>query len=312
MKSTDAVRTKSLILLTLLFPLVLRPQELDCEVTINTQQLTSDALENLSDFADQIRRYLNGTKWTGDDFGNDRIKCSINIFFQSSPGEGRYIAQAFIGSQRKIWDLKKNRPLEKASASVRIFDDKWEFSYTRGIALTRNEFRFDPLTSFLDFYAYLILGFDYDSYELMAGTPHFQKALDIFNLSRSARAGRGWEFPGSGSYSRTRLIDELMNPQTKSLREAIYKYHSQGLDRLTTDRSKALENIMEAAQIIGNIRKKVNPQSIAVRTFFDTKYLELCELFLDHPDPDVYLRLSAADPSHQKSYEEYRLKRKDQ
>ncbi len=284
-------------------------QELDCEVTINTQLLTSDALDNLSDFQAQIKTYLGNTHWTKEDFGSDRIKCTFSIFFQGSPGEGRYSAQVFIGSQRKIWDARRKRPLEKSSVLLRIFDEKWEFSYTRGLPLIRNEYRFDPLTSFLDFYAYLVLGFDYDSYESAAGTPYLQKALNVFNLSRSAGAPKGWEFPGSGSYSRTRLIDELMNARFDDFRAAMYVYHGEGLDYMTKDSSAAVAKILRAVDMIGNVKEKINRQSVAIKTFFDSKYLELCQLFLNYPDENVYRKFSLIDPTHQKYYEEYRQKR---
>lgn len=286
-------------------------QEFDFDVTIDTRNLQSEALDNLSDFVQQVKQYLNSNRWTKDDFAPvDRISATMSIFFRGSPATGKYSAQVFIGSQRKIWDLKSNKPTQKTSAVLRIMDDNWEFSYTRGIPLTRNEFRFDALASFLDFYAYILLGFDYDSYDPSGGTQFYQKAMDIFNLSRSGGSPKGWEFPGSGTYSRTRLIDELMNERFKDFREAIYVYHAEGLDRLTTDPASALAKVYSAVQSIGKLKKKINQPSVAIRTFFDTKYLELCELFLNHPDEKIYQKLSAIDPSHQKSYQEYEEKRK--
>jgi len=296
------------ILVTFLAPIPLLSQQLDCDVTINTQQLTSDAVDNLSDFVFQVKQYLNNTQWTKDDLGDNRIRCAFNIFIKGSPSAGRYSAQVFVGSQRRIWDLKTNRPTEKNSAMIRIFDDTWEFNYTRGVPLVRDEFRFDPLTSFLDFYAFLILGYDYDSYDAFSGTQNFQKAMNIFNLTRSAGSPKGWEFPGSGTYNRTRLIDELMSEKFKDVRQAVYDYHAEGLDRLSTDRDAALKNILLAVESIGKVKKRVNEQSVSIKTYFDTKYLELCELFQGYSDPAVYARLAVVDPSHQKSYEEYRQK----
>ncbi len=303
------MRIVLVLTILVLLPFPLFGQELDCEVTINTQTLTSDAIDNLSDFQAQVKQYLNNTRWTKDDFGNDRIKCSFSIFFQGSPGEGRYAAQVFVGSQRKIWDLKRKRPLEKGSATLRVFDGNWEFSYTRGVPLTRNDYRFDPLTSLLDFYAYVILGFDYDSYESLSGTPPFQRALNIFNLSQSAGTPKGWESTGSGSYSRTRLIDELMNAKFKDFRGAMYTYHSEGLDYMTKDSSAALAKILAAVDMVGKVKEKINQPSVAIKTFFDSKYLELCELFINYPDESVYRKFGLIDPAHQKSYEEYRQKR---
>ncbi len=284
-------------------------QELDCEVTVNTQQLTSEALDNLTDFAPQIKQYINGTRWTGDDFGGDRIKCTFNIYVLGSPSEGKYVAQVFIGSQRKIWNLKTKQPIERSTATIRIFDDKWEFSYSRGVQFSRNDYRFDPLTSFINFYVYLILGFDYDSYEQSSGNTHFQKALDIFNMARSTTS-KGWEFPGSKTYSRTQFIDEIMSPRFSEFREAYYNYHSEGLDRLAKNRSKGLTNIITAVDKIGSLKKKINRPSMLLKTFFDTKYLELCDLFLEYADASVYTTFGVIDPSHQKSYQEYKQKRK--
>lgn len=302
-----SLRTALLLLLST--PAV--SQELQWEVTVNTQQLPSDALDNLTDFVQQVTHYLNTARWTRDDFGTERISCTMNIFFRSSPTTGRYSAQVFVGSQRRIWDARTDRPTPNNSAMLRIFDENWEFSYTRGVPLARNEFRFDPLTSFLDFYSYVILGFDYDSYELLSGTPYYQKALDIFNLSRSFGSPKGWEFPGSGTYSRARFIDELSNERFKKLREALYVYHAEGLDRLAADRLSALSKVFSAVESIGKIRTRINQPSVAIKTFFDTKYLELCELFLDHPDNTIYQKLSAIDPTHQNAYEECHRKRKN-
>jgi hypothetical protein len=307
----NSTRIISILAFVLLTAHSTRAQELDVDVTINTQQLPSDALDNLSDFAQQVKQYLNNTRWTSEMFSPaDRIKCTLSIFFKGSPSTGRYLAQVFIGSQRKVWDLRTGRPTGNNTIMLRIFDENWEFGYTRGVQLTRNEFRFDPLTSFLDFYAYLILGFDFDSYESMGGTPHFQKALNIFNLSRSAGSGRGWEFPGSGTYNRTRLVDELASEKYKEFREAIYTYHAEGLDEISTNKNEALAKILGAIENLGKVKRRFGEQSLAIKTFFDTKYLELCEIFLDYPDETIYRRLSAIDPSHQKSYEEYQQKRR--
>lgn len=298
-----------IIALFFIFAASAAAQELDCEVTLTTQQLSSEDLENLSDFSQRVKQYLNQTRWTKDEFGTDRIKCTMNIFIQGSSGDKQYAAQVFIGSQRRVWDLKTKRPSEKNTAALRIFDDKWEFIYQRGDPLVRSDYRFDPLTSFIDFYANLIIGFDYDSYERSAGTPYLQKALDIYNMSRSARSAKGWEFPGQGSYTRTRFIDELMNPKFMDFRQAFYEYHAEGLDRLSTKPDTALARIGRAIEMIGNMKLRINQQSVLLKTFFDTKYLELCEVFQGSTTPDIFRKLGRIDPSHQQSYDECAKKR---
>jgi hypothetical protein len=92
----------------------------------------------------------------------------------------------------------------------------------------------------------------------------------------------------------------------QQFREAFNAYHFDGLDLLTTDTKKGLDNMLKAIESIADMRQKQNPRSISVRTFFDSKYLEIAESFLQWPDRSVYDRLIVADPGHQGTYDTYR------
>ncbi|RCK77644.1 MAG: hypothetical protein IGBAC_1953 [Ignavibacteriae bacterium] len=273
-------------------------QELICKVTMNTDNLTAEARDNILGFDKVIQDYINNYRWTKDDFGDEKIVCSFDIFFKGSPRENNYIAQVFIGSQRKIYRS------DKSTGMIRIFDDKWEFSYVRNQPMYHNNPQFDAVTSFLDFYVYIILGFDYDSYKLYDGSDFFQKAFEIASKARSGGGSSEWEAKLSGLYNRVQFIEEIVNPKFKPVREAVYTYHYKGLDLLSKNKSKALENILKSIDIIGNFQKKINERSIFIKTFFDTKYLELCDLFVDLNDVEVYKKLMIYDPNHQKNYDE--------
>ncbi len=278
-------------------------QEIDCNVTLNTENLTAEALENISGFEQRIEDYINNYRWTKDDFGGQKIKCNFEIFFKGSPSENKYTAQVFIGSQRQIYKS------DKSTGTVRIFDDKWEFTFVRNQPIHHNNPQYDPVTSFIDFYIYIILGFDYDSFKPTDGTEYFQMAVDIASKARSGGgASSGWDLKSSGTYNRIQFIEEIINPKNKVIREAYYVYHYKGLDLLSRNKSKALENVLKAVESIGNFQKKNNERIILIKAFFDTKYLELCELYLDSKDPEIYNKLGTYDPAHQKSYEEYKLR----
>ncbi len=288
----------SIILVTLLSVSSLLSQEIECEITIDTQQLTAEARENLVDFLPQIKEYINSYRWTKDGIGNaEKIKCTINILFQATPRDNRYIAQAFIGSSRPIYKT------DRSTASLRLLDDKWEFDYFRYQPLTHDNYRFDPLLSFLDFYVYLILGYDFDSYGPEDGTPYFQKAIEIVNKAGSVGlAGKGWDISGQATYQRGALVDELLNPKFRDLRESIYRYHYKGLDLLQKDPIKARKAIFSSLEKIDKLLDKVNRRSTATRVFFDTKYLEIAETFQQDPDKSLLDKLCKIDPSHQKAY----------
>ena len=166
---------------------------------------------------------------------------------------------------------------------------------------------FDPLRSFLDYYAYLILGFDFESYKAGNGTPYFQKAVDIVNRARgTGNAGPGWDITSENIYTRAQFIDEIMNPKLYDFRVAFYKYHYKGLDLLAKDDIRARRNILAALEKIGNLQEKINMRTLVLNTFFETKYLEIAQTFAKDPDLTIFSRLSKIDPTHQQDYERAR------
>jgi hypothetical protein len=294
--------------ITLLFPLLLffftfvRSQELDCEITMKQEGLPSQAVDNIADFVNQAKQYINSYRWTNVDLGGERIKCRIDVMFTGSPRDNHYVVQAFIGSERPIFQSSG-----QSTAVLRLKDDKWEFDYNRGYSLVHNEANFDPLASFLDFYAYLILGFDFDSYKAGDGTPYFQKASDIVNRARGAgNAGPGWDITSDNLYTRAQFIDEIMNARLYDFRVAFYKYHYKGLDLLAKDDIRARKNILAALEKIGILQDKINTRTLLLKTFFETKYLEIAQTFSKDPDLTVFSRLSKIDPTHQQDYDRYR------
>jgi hypothetical protein len=294
-------------LLLFLMALPLLAQEFDCQITLNDESLTAEARENLSDFVQQLKDYVNSHKWTDENFGEDKIKCSIEIFIQGAPRDNHYVAQAFIGSQRPINRMNQN------SGVLRLKDDKWEFDYIRFQPLMHDDYRFDPLLSFIDFYMYLILGSDYDTFDKAGdkGTKYLQKAFEIANKGRSAgAASTGWEPSTQTTYSRSTYVEELLNPRMRELREAIYRYHYRGLDYLNSKPDKAKQSVFAAIESIGNLQSKINQRSLTIKVFFDTKYMEIADLFLDFSDPLVYSKIVRVDPAHQSTYEEYERKRR--
>ncbi len=291
-----------IIALTLISPLLLFSQEFDCDVSFtNLESLPAEARDNLGDFIPQIKQYMNGYHWTQVDLGDTKIRCSFNIALQGSTGKSHYIAQVFIGSQRPIY----KDPAGRNTASVRLLDGSWEFDYVRGQGLAHSDQHYDPLLSFFDFYAYLMLGYDFDSYKLDDGTPYFQKAMDIANLAQGAK---GWGVSVQNTYTRGGLIQEILDPKFQDVREAIYRYHYRGLDLLYKNDAKARANMMAALEKVGLLRQKLNGQSLFIRSFFDTKYMEIADVFSKDPDKGVFAKLTAIDPPHQKTYDEYASK----
>ena len=272
--------------------------QLDCDVTINLGSI-SYASDRLQNFEQDIENYMNSNKWSTEDLGEEKIKCTINIFFVGVSGENNYQVQAFIGSSRPIYigDNKSDRK----SPMVRIFDDKWEFTYVKGQPLYKNETQFDPLTDFLDYYAYIILGFDFDSYSKQGGAPYFQKAMSLVNQASSG--SKGWDRATGNTYSRYGFAEDLNNPKNQPFREGWYLYHYKGLDWLATKPESAYKNMIKFIQNIADL-KKTSPRGVLFRIFFETKYEELADIFKGYGDKSIYRLLVSVDQAHQNAYDE--------
>jgi hypothetical protein len=268
--------------------------QIEAQVTVNVEKITGSSRDLLQNFAADVQSYINSNKWTSEDIGNEKIQCSITIFFVSVNGDNSYSAQLFLGSQRPVYKSQKN------TAMLRLFDDTWDFAYIKNQPLYRDETRFDPLTSFLSFYMYLVLGYDFDSYNPpLAGTPYFQKALSICNLAPTS--AKGWD-RSTSTYSKLSFIEELLNAKYQPVREGMFMYNYKGIDYLSFKPVDGQKNIIAFLQKVAEFKKSVNPNSLVVKAFFDTKYQELAEFLRDYQDKSMLQLLCSVDPAHESTY----------
>jgi hypothetical protein len=301
-KIMNSRRVVELLGMFLLCAGIAAAQELNCEVSVNIDNITSGQRDYLRPFEADVKKYLNNNRYTDEDLGGEKIDCSMTIFFLSGAND-KYTAQVVVVSQRPIYT--GNDKSGKNTQVIRILDDRWDFPYVPNQPMSKDDYRFDPLASFLDFYAYLIIGLDLETYTSLSGARYFQKALNICNLATASSFANGWQ-SAAGSYSRFGFIDELENMKYQPFREAFNSYHFDGLDLLATQPQAGQAAMIKAIETIADLRKKQNPRSILVKSFFDSKYLEIADDFLSWLDRSVYDRLSAADPPHQGTYDTYR------
>jgi hypothetical protein len=272
-------------------------QMVDCVVEVDYEAVSTTHKDLLRNFKSDVINYVNNYNW-GEGNPEEKVACTLNIFIKSAIGENQYSAQVFIGSSRPIYNIQDN------TAVIRLMDGLWEFPYIQDRPFEHNLHAFQGVASFLDFYMLLIMGFDYDTYEKLGGTSYFQMASEIASKGRSL-GENGWYVTG-GSYSRVRLVDELLAPGGEAIRRASWEYHFNGLDSISIDPQAGYANMLGGLESIGAVRQKVDPLNLVIRSFFETKYLEIAAKFKDYPDPAVYITLSRIDPAHQTTYEEYR------
>ena len=128
----------------------------------------------------------------------------------------------------------------------------------------------------LAYYAYIIIGMDYDSFSELGGTPYFQKALAVVNNAQPGNRP-GWASLAS-TRNRYNLIENINNPQMLELRKNNYRYHRLALDVYEKDPTQSQTIILD---VLKNVKKiwTVYPSSIFVVSFFDSKANELVNIF---------------------------------
>ncbi len=270
-------------------------QELNCTVTVNMDNIAISNRDLLSNFQQSVSDYLNKTRFSSDDWAGDKITCSLNIFFMSGTDDGSYTAQVVVTSLRPIYRTTDN------SLMLSINDPMWSFNYQNGQALLAHQSTFDPVASFLDYYAYMIIGFDYDSWQEFSGSPYFNNAINIANLGSASKYSKGW-VRSSGSYSRTGLVEDLLNDKYRPFREAFYQYYY-GIDIFKKNKKIGQEKIVYLINTLLKLRDKIDFSSPLIKTFFDAKSGEIVEHLKGYPDKTVFNKLKKIDPSHTAKYD---------
>lgn len=288
---------KILILAIFIFTATIFAQELNCTVTVNMDNIQASQRDLLQDFQNVIENYINKTRFVGDSWEGPKIDCSFNILFVSGTLEGNYTAQAVVTSQRDIYDSTDK------SLMLKVNDNAWSFRYQKGQALYSNQSTFDPLTSFLDFYANLIIGLDMDSYEELGGSDYFSKASGIANFGASSSFSSGWTLSSSG-YNRRRLVENLTNDAYRPFREGEFDYYY-GIDVFALNKPLGQKYIVKLVDAIDKSRNKIDLTGVLMKTFFNAKSEEIIDRLKDYPDRyDVFLKLKRLDPAHGSKYNE--------
>lgn len=270
-------------------------QELDCQVQIDRSQLSGSEFSFLDDLQRQIQEYLNARNWTEDDFQeHERISCSFQIVILESVSLSEFRSRLVVTSRRPIYGTAQS------TSVLRVNDSEWKFEYSRGTSLTYDLDQYNSLTSVLDFYAHLILGYDYDTFSALGGTSFFESARRVADRAEGS-GDSGWSSIGA-EQNRSTLIANLLDQRHQPLRRALYEYHRKGLDRFIRETQSARETVLGVLETLRSLSQQLS-RSYALDLFFSTKYEELAVLF---SDSDMGGRahdiLVGIDPSHSSAY----------
>jgi len=282
----------------LAFALNLHANELNCRVSISTPGMSETERQIMQTLRSDLREFINGTSWTPFEFEtSERIEASIQITIEERAGGDEYRASIQVSSRRPVYNTAYDSPVFNHR------DRDFEFRYREGDPLEYdpNSFR-NNLTSVIAFYVYVIIGFDFDTFAPMGGTPYFEQAQNIVNQAQSA-SEPGWKSFES-QRNRYWLMENIMNNRYRAIREAMYRYHRQGFDRMTDNMDLGRAEVLESLEMLQRAHRE-RPGTLLMQSVMAAKSDELVNLFSEAPgmeQTNAIDILSEIDPSNSSKY----------
>jgi hypothetical protein len=260
-----------LLLLALLTGSSLKAQELLCTIEVNSQQVEGSSKSVFETLQEAMNEYVNNRKWTNTNFSaNEKIEC--RMFFTIKTYED--------DKMKGDLQVQVSRPVYNSSYTTTLLnfkDSKIEFDYKEGDQLIFSENSMESnLTAILNFYAYLFLAIDFDSFSPMGGQAYFDKAASVVQMAQSS-GEVGWK-AFEDTKNRSAVLSSYTDSNTAGIRRILYNYHRKGLDEMVTSPDKGRAVITES---LGELEKvyKTSPMSVALSIFRDTKLDELVNIY---------------------------------
>lgn len=278
-------------------------QELNCTVTINSDQIEGSNKQVYETLKQGIEEYMNQNRWTNMTFAEtEKIECSMLIVVKQVLGNS-YSCEMTLQSRRPVYGTTYTTPL------LNFKDNAFNFTYQEfdRIEWQQNQFTTN-LTAMLAYYCYLIIGHDMDSYQRLGGTPCFRMCEEIVNACQSASMEgseqKGW-LAFDSNRNRYALINNLQDEAFKKYRNFYYEYHRLGLDEMSGNVTNGRARIAEGLPVLKEAYR-ARPATYVINTFLDAKADELVDIFrkgTDKEKKEVYDLLIDIDPTRQNTYD---------
>jgi hypothetical protein len=162
---------KKILLILLFSNLYSQFGEVDITYEYNQRLIKDNKIYILEEFNQLIKNYFEISTFSSE-YNDLNIPIKVHIIYEKVHFNGendfnKISCQLFLTNQTDQYYFSKNI----------------SFQYYNGKTIYHNPTFFDPLSSFFDYYAYLFIAGELDSYELFLGGPYYQKCLNICNIA---------------------------------------------------------------------------------------------------------------------------------
>lgn len=272
-------------------------QELNCTVKVMSDGIQGQGQDKevFRSMQQAIQDFMNSRKWTEDQFAPQE-KINVNILFnvtQTLPGiQNGFSAQLTIQSSRPVYNSSYMSQL------VKHVDKEVQFSYNQFAPLEFNDNRVagnnvyvSNLPAVLAYYAYIIIGLDYESFSPKGGEDFFKKAQNIVNNApEQGKTITGWKAV-EGNQNRYWIIDQILSPRFQAFRSLWYSMHREALDNMYKQPEESQKIILNSINTLSQLQKE-NPGSILLQFFFNAKSDEFASVIAQQSEANKALYIA--------------------
>ncbi|MCC6634297.1 MAG: DUF4835 family protein [Chitinophagaceae bacterium] len=258
----------------------LNAQELQAKVTVIANRIPTTVDKKIfTTLQTQLNNFMNNRKWSNDVYkANEKIVCNFLLNLESMEDVNIYKASLTIQSARPVYNSAYQ------AALINYMDADVTFKYVEYQPIEFNENRVQGtdalaanLTAVFAYYAYMILGLDYDSFSPKGGQAFFMKAQNIVNNAPESKGISGWRV-FDGLRNRYFLVENLINSRYNILHDVIYSYYRNGLDKMYDAEKEARSKILQTLHQLVSFNKE-NANTMFLQFFMQNKSAELIGIF---------------------------------
>jgi hypothetical protein len=265
---------KALSICFLLFCLsgVATAQDLNARVQVVAPKVQTTNKHAFQALETAMKDFLNGRKWSADNIlPQERINCNFILNVTTWDGSSNYSGELQVQSSRPVYNSTYTSTL------LNVLDKDIDFTYTEGQTIDYTDQNFQSnVASIMAFYAYIIVGMDYDTFSRYGGTPYFTAALNVVTNAQTS-SYKGWK-AFDGTTNRYWLSENLNNKLYQPLRSLMYDYHRNGLDIMSDNANKGRKVIADLVPSLSQVdRQRVGAMFPLV--FFTAKADEFISIF---------------------------------
>lgn len=247
-------------------------QEFNVTVQVTSPQVEGTEKKVFESLQQELFDFVNNRKWTNYNYKpEERIEGTILITVSERVSGDEFRARMNVALRRPVFNASYNTPL------LNYIDKDFDFSYVEYQPLEYADNLFSSnLTSTIAYYLYMFLGMDGDSFTRMGGSMYYEQAQNIVNNGQNARE-KGWKAFESQK-NRYWMVENLTNPTYAPVREALYKYHRLGLDRMSDDVEAGRLAINESLELLRKANRE-RPGLFILQLFLEAKRDELINIY---------------------------------